>query len=201
MRAAQEAWTHEAERRTHSNKQRDKLLAIVRRCGFINPIIVGENDNVAGHSILSVWETGVPRRNAMAKKRKMARGTAQKGGNPPKHTQFRKGTSGNPRGRPKGSKNLSTYLMEAARDQVTATVGGRTRTISKLQATTMQLATKAAGGDQAAMGRFLDWVDEIETRAASVKPSQFPIGAPDIEVIRAVYERMKQCDPEKKREA
>jgi len=54
-RAAQEAWTHEAERRTHSNKQRDKLLAIIRRCGFINPIIVGENDNViAGHSILSV---------------------------------------------------------------------------------------------------------------------------------------------------
>jgi hypothetical protein len=41
--------------RTHSNKQRDKLLAIIRRCGFINPIIVGENDNViAGHPILSV---------------------------------------------------------------------------------------------------------------------------------------------------
>jgi adenylosuccinate synthase len=136
----------------------------------------------------------------MAKKRKMARGTARKGGNPPKHTQFRKGTSGNPRGRPKGSKNLSTYLMEAARDQVTTTIGGRTRRISSLQATTMQLATKAAGGDQAAIGRFLDWVDEIETRAANAKPSQFPIGPPDIEVIRVVYERMKQCDPEKKRE-
>jgi adenylosuccinate synthase len=136
----------------------------------------------------------------MAKKRKMARGTARKGGNPPKHTQFRKGTSGNPRGRPKGSKNLSTYLMEAARDQVTTTIGGRTRRISSLQATTMQLATKAAGGDQAAIGRFLDWVDEIETRAANAKPSQFPISEPDIEVIRAVHERMKQCDPEKKRE-
>jgi Family of unknown function (DUF5681) len=130
----------------------------------------------------------------MAEKRKMARGSAQKGGNPPKHTQFRKGISGNPRGRPKGSKNLSTYLMEAARDQVTATIGGRTRTISKLQATTLQLATKAAGGDQAAIGRFLDWIDDIETRAANVKPSQFPIGAPDIEVIRAVYQRMKQCE-------
>jgi hypothetical protein len=136
----------------------------------------------------------------MAKRRKMARGTAQKGGTPPKHTQFRKGTSGNPRGRPKGSKNLSTYLMEAARDQVTATVGGRTRTISKLQATTMQLATKAAGGDQAAIGRFLDWIDEIETRAASVKPTQFPLSAPDIEVIQAAYERMKQCHPEKPEE-
>jgi hypothetical protein len=90
--------------------------------------------------------------------------------------------------------------MEAARDQVTATVGGRTRTISKLQATTMQLATKAAGGDQGAIGRFLDWIDEIETRTASLKPSQFPIGARDIEVIRAVYERMQQCQPQKKRE-
>ena len=136
----------------------------------------------------------------MARNRKTVKRTAQKGGNPPKHTQFRKGISGNPRGRPKGSKNLSAYLMEAARDQVTATVGGRSRTISKLQATTMQLATKAAGGNHAAIGRFLDWIDEIETRAASVKPSQFPLSAPDIEVIRAVYERMKQCDPEKERE-
>jgi Family of unknown function (DUF5681) len=135
----------------------------------------------------------------MAKKRKKVRGTAQKvgRGNPPKHTQFRKGTTGNPKGRPKGSKNLSTYIMEAARDRVTATVGGRTRKISKIQATAMQLATKAAGGDQAAMGKFLDWIDEIETRAAATKPSQFPLSAPDIEVLRAAYERMNQCDLEK----
>jgi hypothetical protein len=135
----------------------------------------------------------------MAKKRKKVSSTAQKvgRGNPPKHTQFRKGTTGNPKGRPKGSKNLSTYLMEAARDQVSATVGGKTRKISKIQATAMQLATKAAGGDQAAIGKFLDWMDEIETRAAAVKPSQFPLSAPDIEVLRAAYERMKQCETEK----
>jgi hypothetical protein len=135
----------------------------------------------------------------MAKKRKKVSSTAQKvgRGNPPKHTQFRKGTTGNPKGRPKGSKNLSTYLMEAARDQVSATVGGKTRKISKIQATAMQLATQAAGGDQAAIGKFLDWMDEIETRAAAVKPSQFPLSAPDIEVLQAAYERMKLCDPEK----
>ena len=121
-------------------------------------------------------------------------------GNPPKHTQFRKGTTGNPKGRPKGLKNVSTYLMEAARDQVTATVGGRTRKISKIQATAMQLATKAAGGDQAAINKFLDWMDEIESRAAAAKPTQFPLSAPDVEVLRAIYERMKQCDPEKPEE-
>ena len=118
-------------------------------------------------------------------------------GNPPKHTRFRKGISGNPKGRPKGSKNLSTYLLEAARDQVSVTVGGKRRKITKIQATAMQLATKAASGDQAAINKFLDWMDEIESRAAAAKPSQFPLSEPDLEVLRAVHERMKQCNPEK----
>jgi len=121
----------------------------------------------------------------------------RKGGSPPQGSKFKKGTSGNPKGRPKGSKNLSTILMEAARDQVTATIDGKPRKISKIQATAMQLATKAAAGDRAAMGKFLDWMDEIETRAAAVKPSQFPLSEPDLEVLRATYERMKQCEPEK----
>jgi hypothetical protein len=31
---------------------------------------------------------------------------------PPKHTRFQPGQSGNPRGRPKGTKNLKTDLIE-----------------------------------------------------------------------------------------
>ena len=68
-------------------------------------------------------------------------------GNPPEHTRFAKGTSGNLKGRPKGSKNLSTIIMDAAKAQVTATIDGKRRKISKLVASAMQLATKAAGGD------------------------------------------------------
>jgi hypothetical protein len=135
----------------------------------------------------------------MAKARNSVSGAEQTvgRGKPPRHTQFRKGTTGNPKGRPKGSKNLSTYMMEAALYPVTATVNGSARKISTLQSTTLQLAIKAAGGNQAAMGNFLDWIDEIETRATAVKPTQFPLSAPDVEVLRAAYERMKQCDTEK----
>jgi hypothetical protein len=47
-------------------------------------------------------------------------------GKPPRHTRFKKGQSGNPRGRPKGSKNLTTLLTEALNEPViVAENGGR----------------------------------------------------------------------------
>jgi hypothetical protein len=64
----------------------------------------------------------------------------------------------------------------------------------------MQLATKAASGDHGAIGKFLDWVDEVETRAASRISAAFPIGDADIKVIRSIYERMKQCEQPGERE-
>lgn len=115
---------------------------------------------------------------------------------PPKHTQFKKGESGNKGGRPKGSKNLSTLIMEAAHGQVTATIDGKKRKISKVQATTMQLATKAAAGDPKAMLKFLDWIDEVETRAAAARPSQYPLSDADMAVIKAVHDRLWQYSPD-----
>jgi hypothetical protein len=117
-------------------------------------------------------------------------------GNPPKHTQFQKGTSGNLKGRPKGSKNLSTTFMEAARHPVTVTLNGKERTVTAMHATTLRLAEKAAGGDARATAAFLDWIDEIEKRAAAAKPAAFSLSEADVEVLRAAYERMSQCDPD-----
>jgi hypothetical protein len=87
-------------------------------------------------------------------------------------------------------------MMQAALNPVTAIIGGKKRTISSLHATTMQLAKKAAGGDSKSMAKFLDWVDKIESRAAAVKPTQFPLSEPDVEVLRAAYKRMRECDPD-----
>jgi hypothetical protein len=109
--------------------------------------------------------------------------------------RFRPGQSGNPKGRPKGSKNLRTIITEAANHPVVATIDGKRRRISKLQATAMQLATKAAGGNQAAINKLLDWIDEMETRAAAARPSQYPFSDADKEVLDAIHDRMMKADP------
>ena len=116
-------------------------------------------------------------------------------GNPPKHRQFKRGVSGNPKGRPKGSKNLATLIENAAYDKITVTTkSGETKMMSRIHAATMQLANKAAQGDPKAVLQFMDWVDEIETRAANSKPTEFSISDADLQVMRVVHERMKSCE-------
>src|ERR1700730_2267834 len=47
---------------------------------------------------------------------------------PPRHTRFKRGQSGNPRGRPSEKKNLSTVLEDALAEAVVAVVGkGRSK--------------------------------------------------------------------------
>src|ERR1700686_1103014 len=58
---------------------------------------------------------------------------------PPVHTRFKSGKSGNPRGRPRASKNLSTLLNEALNESVAVVENGRRRKISKRQAIIAQL--------------------------------------------------------------
>ena len=46
-------------------------------------------------------------------------------GKPPLHTRFRKGQSGNPKGRGKGTRNLATIFMEAMSQSVTINENGK----------------------------------------------------------------------------
>jgi hypothetical protein len=87
--------------------------------------------------------------------------------------------------------------MEAVNDPVTVNIEGKKRKISKLQATAMQLATKAATGNDRAIAKLLDWVAEIEARAAAARPSEYPLSEADLTIIREVHGRLWQY---KKRE-
>jgi len=66
-------------------------------------------------------------------------------GKPPKHTQFKKGQSGNPRGRPKGAKNSDTILEEVLNRKLTVRENGSTHEISLREAV---IRKQAENGDE-----------------------------------------------------
>src|SRR5215469_1502966 len=83
-------------------------------------------------------------------------------GKPPRHTQFKKGQSGNPRGRPPEAKNLSTLLNEALNERVVVTDSGGRRRVSKRAAIIKQLVNRSAKADMRALKILLDMLQDIE---------------------------------------
>jgi hypothetical protein len=68
-------------------------------------------------------------------------------GKPPKRTRFKPGESGNPKGRPKGTKNLKTDLVEELSERVPITENGRPLKVSKQRLMVKALTAKAVKGD------------------------------------------------------
>ena len=69
---------------------------------------------------------------------------------PPKATQFKKGQSGNPQGRPKGVKNLTTDLKEELEEKILISESGQTLEVTKQRAMLKALLAKALKGDSRA---------------------------------------------------
>ena len=76
-------------------------------------------------------------------------------GKPPKHSQFKKGQSGNPRGCPKVRKDVRTRFHDIMNKQVVVTEEGREKKMSKLEVGLSQLMNKAASGDFRAIKAML----------------------------------------------
>lgn len=91
-------------------------------------------------------------------------------GKPPRHTRFQKGQSGNPRGRPGGSKNLATLLSEALDERVAVVENGRRKRISKREAVIAQLVNQSAKADLRAIKILLDIQRTIDARSERDNP-------------------------------
>lgn len=79
-------------------------------------------------------------------------------GKPPRRTQFKPGQSGNPRGRPRGQRNLSTMLKEALNEKVTLREGDRTRKVPKALAILLRILNNALQGEPKAVAAYLQFI-------------------------------------------
>jgi len=80
-------------------------------------------------------------------------------GRPPKATQFRAGKSGNPRGRPKGTRSVGAVLRDVIRQRIAVTENGRTRRILVLEVVLRRLANDAMRNDPKALKLLLSLID------------------------------------------
>jgi hypothetical protein len=90
---------------------------------------------------------------------------------PPKTTRFRKGQSGNPRGRPKredlgigGSRSLDALVLAEAERRVTIREGDETREITAVEAVQRSQLVSATKGSPHAQRNFLDRYGAAELR-------------------------------------
>jgi hypothetical protein len=73
-------------------------------------------------------------------------------GKPPTHTKFAKGKSGNPSGRPKGSKNnLALAVQDVFGQTVSVGVNGKNKKVALLHAMVTKVAAMAMTGDTASI--------------------------------------------------
>jgi hypothetical protein len=113
---------------------------------------------------------------------------------PPLHTRFKKGQSGNPRGRPRGAKNFSTVLNDALNERVVVTENGRRRKISKRELGIRQLVDKFAMAEVQATRLLLGLMLERE-RLAAAPPAERPsLGAADEKVIDNLLKRLRGAE-------
>jgi len=116
-------------------------------------------------------------------------------GKPPRHTRFEKGRSGNPKGRPSGSKNMSTLFTEALNETVIIAENGGRRKISKRQAIVKQIVNKAAKGDWRCTKLLLELPQETGSPTEPESPES-AFGAADKKTIEQLKARLRGNKPQ-----
>ena len=114
-------------------------------------------------------------------------------GKPPLHTRFQKGRSGNPNGRPRGRKNMSTLLSDALNGSVVVVENGRRKRITKREAIVTQLVNRSAAADLKATQIVLAMLRDVESQAdSSAVPAVFTEA--DQQIIRRIQARLRSAN-------
>jgi hypothetical protein len=93
---------------------------------------------------------------------------------PPTHSQFKKGLSGNPGGRPKGRRSFKSLLAAELNSTVKVCEGGKYKTVTKKEAIAKQFVGKALKGEYKAIGILMPHIlaTDVDAEKAESKVPQ-----------------------------
>jgi hypothetical protein len=109
---------------------------------------------------------------------------------PPRTNQFKKGQSGNPKGRPKGVKNLSTDLQEELQSKIKITEDGKSFNVTKQRAMLKTMFAKALKGDPRSASALISLIVGLE-QARVLDGDSKEISADDKAILAAFLEQNK----------
>jgi hypothetical protein len=111
--------------------------------------------------------------------------------NPPEHTRFKRGKSGNPRGRPQGTLNIATVLARTLRAKVVVNENGKRKKITKLEAAIQQLTDKATSGDLKALQLLTGLVRFAEDHTVQTVIRDDTLDEVDEKVVLGILKRLE----------
>jgi len=111
---------------------------------------------------------------------------------PPVHSRFRKGCSGNSKGRPKGTKNLRTDLNEVLQERIMVTEGDRKVRMSKQRALVMALYAKSLKGDSRSATILLNLILRVPGFADAVDEIEQPLDENERELMAGIEARIQR---------
>jgi hypothetical protein len=104
-------------------------------------------------------------------------------GRPPAERRFKKGASGNPRGSPRGSKNIDLLLEAELSNKISVNENGRRRTITKREGMIKQMVNQALAGNDRAVRLILEHLPEIDNSETRSRDND---GRVSIHLVQAV---------------
>ncbi|MDP5220405.1 DUF5681 domain-containing protein [Ruegeria sp. 2205SS24-7] len=108
---------------------------------------------------------------------------------PPKHTRFKKGHSGNPKGRPKGARGLKTDLRAELSERVAITENGRRKTLTKQQLVMKQLTARAVKGDIRAISKLAELAIALLGPEDEASQAEDKLSEEDEAILQSFLER------------
>lgn len=112
--------------------------------------------------------------------------------NPPLHTWFKPGVSGNPKGRPSGSVGLKQKLEKELRKTVTFTKNGRPTRMTKANVVAQQVTAAAMKGDHKATSLLVRLADDGGATETVKAGAVVDIPFPDRDTIRHIIARAQR---------